>query len=248
VTRTARRRHARHAADRSLGRCLANSRSGTSVPFVSHSRQTKRGVRTRTQHVRRPDRVSEHILQLFDTDESLVETVSRFLAEGASLNQTLLIVSTPAHWKAIAARMRTYGVDVDGSIGQRSVTVMDAEDLLARFMRRGEPKRALFHDTVGALVRRLSPRAPAGLRIYGEMVELLAGEGNYSAAAELEALWNELAQRYSFTLLCGYSAAHFAAPDAGSALAAICSEHSLAVPPHASTDPLGHFLLSARNR
>jgi len=58
------------------------------------------------------------------------------------------------------------------------------------------------------------------------MVELLAEEGNFSAARHLEELWNELAARYSFTLLCGYSAAHFATPTAREALAGICDAHA----------------------
>jgi hypothetical protein len=88
----------------------------------------------------------------------------------------------------------------------------------------------------------VAERAVAPLRIYGEMVEVLACEGNYNGASQLEELWNELSLEHSFTLLCGYSAAHFAGPDAGSALAIICCQHSRSFCER--HDPLAQFLLS----
>jgi hypothetical protein len=61
-------------------------------------------------------------------------------------------------------------------------------------------------------------------------VELLAEEGNFRGAQRLETLWNELAERCSFTLLCGYCAAHFVTPGAGAALQEICRSHSRSRP------------------
>lgn len=111
-------------------------------------------------------------------------------------------------------------------------------------MRRGLPDSILFHRTVGDLVR-AHAGVPAGLRIYSEMMEILAEEANFHAARRLEELWNELAARDSFVLMCGYSAVHFAAHDQD-ALAAICAAHTHA---HAepAADPLAHWLL-ARER
>jgi hypothetical protein len=39
-------------------------------------------------------------------------------------------------------------------------------------------------------------------------------------------LWNELAVRMSFTLLCGYSAVHFASDETRETLATICRMHT----------------------
>jgi hypothetical protein len=109
-------------------------------------------------------------------------------------------------------------------------------------MRRGRRDRTLFDLRLGTIVRHMSSDlAPVGLRIYGEMVELLAQDGNYAAAADLERLWIDLRAECRFALLCGYSAAHFAAPDAGSALSVICREHSRSL--SECSDPLGQFLL-----
>ena len=54
--------------------------------------------------------------------------------------------------------------------------------------------------------------------------------------------WNDLGARCSFTLLCGYGAAHFASPSAGRALDAICRAHSRVRADAA--DPLGAWLIA----
>jgi hypothetical protein len=155
----------------------------------------------------------------------------------------LLVVATPQHWEAIAQEFSRLGRDPEAARAEGRLTVLDANEMLSRFMRRGEPQRALFAQTVASTVIGLVNQAANGLRIYGEMVELLAQDRNYSGAAQLERLWNELASECSFTLLCGYSAAHFAGPDAGATLSIICCEHSRLF--SSSADPLGHFLVAA---
>ena len=207
------------------------------------SRHRRIGSHKRPERARRESVASDHILQLFDTDESLARSVAAFLDAGADEDQALLVLATMPHWNAISTELRNLGTDLAASRAGARLTVLDAEEMLARVMRRGEPNRALFAQNVAAMVTRLANDAPNGLRIYAEMVELLAQEGNYASAARLEHLWNEVGAQCRFTLLCGYSAAHFAAPDAGSALAVICCEHSQSLSTRA--DPLGQFLLAS---
>ena len=64
------------------------------------------------------------------------------------------------------------------------------------------------------------------VRVYGEMVALLWEAGLVTAAIDVEALWNEIAARYSFSLLCGYPAASVAGPEHADALALVCGAHS----------------------
>jgi hypothetical protein len=182
-----------------------------------------------------------HVLQLFDTEESLAETVAAFIVEGDADGEMLLVVATQPHWDDIATVLDGRGWDPRGAINEGRLIVLDAEDMLHRFTRRGQPNRGLFEQSVGTMIRRLSAESRGALRIYGEMVELLAQDSNYVAAEQLEQLWNDLAATTPFTLLCGYAAAHFAGPDAGSALTTICRQHSKSVS-HRS-DPLADFLL-----
>jgi hypothetical protein len=182
---------------------------------------------------------SEHLVQLFDTTDSLAETVAEFLAAGVVEGQRLLVVAMPDHWSAIASAMRAAGVDADAATASGQLTRLDAADTLRLFMRRGRPDRDRFDASVGRLVRELASHGQP-LRIYGEMVNLLATEANMDGALQLEELWNALAETCAFTLFCGYSAVNFGDPRSAEALRRICQSHS-----HVRThprDPLGSFL------
>jgi hypothetical protein len=183
---------------------------------------------------------TEHIVQLFDTTESLANVVSAFLNEGWQLGDHLLVVSKPLHWARTSERLESRGCPVAKATKDGRLVVLDAATTMAKIMRFGVADRQLFLDHIGALVGRLVAES-TGVRIYGEMVELLAEEGDLYGAQLLERLWNELSERQPFTLLCGYSAAHFTGPHALPALQAICNAHTR-VQQHTS-DLLGNWLI-----
>ena len=69
-------------------------------------------------------------------------------------------------------------------------------------------------------------------------------EASEQYTARLKALWNELGQRCSFQLLCGYAAAHFGDERTAKHLHTICEAHH-----HSgarATDLLATWLLSNR--
>jgi hypothetical protein len=101
------------------------------------------------------------------------------------------------------------------------------------------PAADLFDKVIAARVCRLAADRP--LAIYGEMVELLAEEGDIASALALEDMWNGLSEKCSFHLLCGYSAAHFAAPGQERALRRVCAAHSRV--DATSADPLAAWLI-----
>ena len=196
--------------------------------------ETRRVVRRTTPH--------EHILQLFDTPDSLGNVVSAFLHEGWEAGEHLLVLAKPRHWGRIAERLARRGCAESEAVEQGRLTVLDVNATLPGFMRGQTVDQTLFLGTIGALVARLASGSRGGLRVYGELVEVLAEEGNFDAARDLEDLWNQLRAQHKFTLLCGYSAAHFAGFGASPALRAICDRHTR-VQRNAS-DVLGSWLLT----
>jgi DcmR-like sensory protein len=166
----------------------------------------------------------EHALQLFDGRDSLADSVSGFLRDGLGAGDRLLVVMAPANWDAAVSRLRQQGLDASLAVAAGRLTVLDAAATMAAFMRNGSPDRELFEGSVGTLVRALSGQGR--LRIYGEMVDLLASEGDFRGALQLEAFWNDLQRRESFILLCGYSAVNFGDPKFTDALRMTCHAHS----------------------
>jgi hypothetical protein len=167
---------------------------------------------------------SEHLVQLFDEPESRVEGVAAFLYRGWRAGAPLLVVARPVNWTLISARLEALGCPVSETIAQGRLVALDAAATLASFLRDGHPDPALFREHVGTIVQRLSKLGR--LNVYGEMVDILAEQGRVDVAHELEMLWNHLAAEESFTLLCGYSSAHFGDPRDAEALHRICRAHA----------------------
>lgn len=187
---------------------------------------------------------SEHLVKLFDDDESLADGVSAFLLEGWQRREPLVVVARPRHWLLTAKRLIAGSCPVDEAISSGRLTVLDAATTLAGFMRNGRPQAELFAAIVSAPVLRLAASSGKPLRIYGEMVDVLASQGEFAAAQALENLWNQLGTRVSFKLLCGYAAGHFSDPRTAPALRSICEAHD-----HASADAadlLASWLLADR--
>jgi hypothetical protein len=181
----------------------------------------------------------QHFLQLFDGADSLSDAVAAFVRQGLLNHEISVIVVTPEHRMAILQRLRRDDVDVDRAEAMGQLIVRDAARTLRLFERRGRLDAHLFDASVGAQVRQLA--AQGRVRIYGEIVDLLAVQGNYAGAQLLENLWNDLMTRTRFTLFCGYSSENFGDPLTASSLRSICRSHI-----HSRSNPndlLGSFLL-----
>ncbi len=184
-----------------------------------------------------PGDMHTHVVQLFDAPRSLADAVSHFLIEGRGRGDHLLVITRASHWQLIRAYLERRGCPVDDP--SERLTVVDARKLRSRMMRRGALDPARMEETLGGMIAELST-APEGLRVYGEIVELFAEEGNFEQACTLEDYCNHLQQKYRFTLLCGYSAAHFADPASSHHLREICNRHSAVK--SQSADSLGTWL------
>lgn len=163
-----------------------------------------------------------------------------YVDAGWQAGDTVLIVATGPHWASIRRQLETIGVPVAEAITSGRLIVRDAWQTLGglRWDERLDATR--FDVSVGHFVRTLVERGRP-LRIFGEIVDLLAGAGDFACAEQLEELWNGLARRHPFRLLCGYSAAAFGDPRTRGALRCLCDAHQ-----QVHTDPadlIGAFLV-----
>lgn len=171
-----------------------------------------------------------HDVQFYWSDEFLIRAVSDFLAAGVRAGQPLVVIATESHRLAFAAALRERGLDTEELLSGREAVWLDARTALDAFMEGSRPNRELFFATIGAVFERvLAKRDYLIVRGYGEMVDVLARDGNYHGAIALEALWNELAGRYSYSLLCGYAVGNFLQQGGAESLLRICAQHSRAL-------------------
>jgi len=168
---------------------------------------------------------ARHWVQFFDDSQSLSETVASFLRDGLDHGATLLIVETKAHWQATARLLARRRVPIEAAAQSGQLTVLDAFDAMALVGGPDELSAERFDRSIGALVRQLASRSRS-LRVYGEVVDLLAERGDFDAALRLESLWNALIAQVPMALLCGYSARLFSDLGRSEDFQRICGEHS----------------------
>ena len=154
----------------------------------------------------------QHSLQFFDCLDSAADAVSGFIAEGIQAGDVVLAVMRRETWESTARRLRERGLDPAGVQASGGLTVLDAVATLETFRVNGRIDQKLFEDSVGTLVWALAS-GDRRLRIYGEMVDVLASAGDFRTALQLEARWNELRAENPFTLFCGYSSENFGNPE-----------------------------------
>lgn len=168
---------------------------------------------------------SRHIVEMFETAESMTDRVSAFVLDGLRQREGVLLVMKLPHWNLLSSRLTAANVTLSDAVASGCLTVLDAARTLTRMMWHGVPSRGLFDEVVGKTVRQLNSSG-APLRVYSDMVDVLAADGFFHAADVLEKLWSELAARESLTVLCGYSASTFFNPDTSNALGSICRSHT----------------------
>lgn len=169
-----------------------------------------------------------HDVHFYDDDAYLVSAVSRFLGEGMHAGQPMIVIATKAH----AARMQeSLKASSRDSFGNADITWLDARETLAAFMEGDMPNEEMFHATIGNVFDRVvAKRSYLVVRAYGEMVDLLWNAGNVEGAIALEGLWNDIAAKYSFNLLCAYSKGSSLKNSHNAAFHRICKHHGTVVP------------------
>lgn len=166
----------------------------------------------------------DHVAAFHESDEDLADQVYEHLFGGGEPG-TAILVASAKHRRLITDRMARAGVDVSTALAEGSFVALDAGETLARFMVAGWPDAAAFWQTMSPLVKRAEAR-PGHVRVFGEMVALLWDAGQTGAAVDVEALWNELARQYSFSLLCVYPADSIAAAEDADELSHVLAAHS----------------------
>lgn len=169
----------------------------------------------------------EHTVQLYENDAFLADNTAALIKEALADGQGMVIVATRNHETRFLTPLIESGFDVPGAIASGRLALLDARELLNRFMVQRWPNRKLFREHVGGLVRD-SLRRYSRLTIFGEMVDLLWKDGLKDAAIRIEELWNELGTEIPFRLACAYQQHLFDYNVAPAYMNGICRAHSSA--------------------
>jgi PAS domain S-box-containing protein len=172
---------------------------------------------------------SDHFVQFYEDDAFLQRAVGNYLGASLGVGGRALVIATREHLAGIEQQLDYQGIDVARVKARGQLLTFDAANTLAMFMSGGEPDSILFERVLGSVVRQAT-EGGRRLHAFGEMVALLLADGKGEAAIRLEELWNELAQRYSFSLFCAYPLEAFGNAESVPLFDHICREHSRVLP------------------
>jgi len=170
-----------------------------------------------------------HLVQYYEKEGFLYDRVTDFMSDGLRGSDAAVLIATRAHRQGVEARLVRRGVDLSHLTTGGRYHALDAQETLSRFMVDGTPDPLRFANTIGPVIT----TARSGDRrvlAFGEMVALLWAEGNRDAAIRLEELWNDLARREMFALLCAYPISHFDDVGYAKPFADINAAHTLVTP------------------
>ena len=174
---------------------------------------------------------ASHGVQVYEEATELADSVAAFLAAGFERDQPGVLVARPEHMTLFAERLDARGWGFERAESAGLLVTADAEETLATVVGRNGIQRERLERSVNELLDRVQGKLdtrPA--RVFGEMVDLLCGDGRLGTADELERLWNEFARMRRFSLLCGYRLDIFDPQVQDQSMPDICREHSHVLP------------------
>lgn len=177
----------------------------------------------------------EHVVQFYGSDRSLVRTVATFLSEGLVTGEPAIVIATTSHCAAIITALGERLIDCDRAVRSGDLILLDAEATLDLFLVGETPNPDLFEENVGRLIEQAVNGRRTTVRTYGEMVDVLWKQGRSEAAIKLEILWNTLALKHNFALLCGYAMGSFYKQSAG--LEDVIAQHTRVISNDVSVVP-----------
>jgi hypothetical protein len=147
----------------------------------------------------------DHVVQLYQDQEFLNRAVCRFAGAALANGEGLILVPTLQHWNAFRPRLEAEGVNVKDAEDRGQLTVVDADQLLPRFMQKALPDGPMFLGLAGEIIAqtRGTGRYPK-VRWWGEMVNVLWERGDVAASMNLEDLFDRVAHEQDIAIFCSF--------------------------------------------
>jgi len=146
-----------------------------------------------------------HFCQFASESEPLIDSVAMFAASGLERGEAVILVVTPAHARELTERLTRQGLDPASACDSGHLVFVDSVATMAEYTRGGVPDLQGLKSSVDRLIAGLPAERQGGLRIYGELVDLLWQAGYTDAAIQLEGFWEAYYSSHGLCLFCGFT-------------------------------------------
>ena len=173
----------------------------------------------------------DHIVHLYQDQEFLNRVVCRFAAAALANGEGVILVPTQAHWDAFRPRLEAEGVDVKTAQHRGQLNIVDADELLPRFMQHAMPDGPMFLGLAGEIIARTrSAGRYTNVRWWGEMVNVLWERGDVAASMNLEDLFDRVSQEQNVAVFCSFLMDNFNGDVHTRMLPSLGNNHSHLIP------------------
>lgn len=176
----------------------------------------------------------QHLVQFYESDEFLLDMLAQFVTRTLTNQEACIIVARSPHVDELKRRLTGAGVDVSAATNRGQFAALDITSTMSRFMVDGAPSPDRFESAFAPIIDQAA-RNWGAVRVFGEMVALIAEGKDHSATIKLEQIWNDMLERHSFTLYCAYPMSAFSQPGTETLLDDICAQHSAVFPAESFT-------------
>lgn len=151
-----------------------------------------------------------HVVQFYDSDVYLYDSISGFLLTSFfSSQEAAVVVASAAHIVALEHQLFHQHCLFPEVMKRRGQLLMCEADIVLRNVCRNGLTQESFEAFIGPIVTKLREKGYARIMVYGELVNLLCERGEYWDALRLEKMWNVFLQsplgiEAGVGLLCGY--------------------------------------------
>lgn len=133
----------------------------------------------------------------------LAQDLLTYVLTGLERGDTCLIIATPEVLIRLQKGLRNNHIDVAAALRTGQYIIRDAEEVLTSITRDHHVDPALFSAEIGKLFIACHQRQQP-IRVFGEMVALLARQERVESIAHLERYWHDFTHTNPCSLYCAY--------------------------------------------
>jgi len=146
-----------------------------------------------------------HVCQFESESDPLAESIALFAAGGLQRGDAVVLVAPPEQTDIVIALLERDKLDTDAALESGQLLMLSSRSLLAEVSSDGVPDLERLKGMLDAFLQRIPAEWSRGIRVYGEMVNVLWCGGYPELAVKLEDHWNELARSRPLSVFCGYT-------------------------------------------
>jgi DcmR-like sensory protein len=182
-----------------------------------------------------------HSVEFYEPGLFPAAGIAEYFRSGLQVGEAILTVATTEHVKDVRESLLRSGVNVRELENAGICTWVEAEKALETL----RANDGMTQETVDAVLcpalSQVVQASPSGrVRVFGELVNLLAESGKFAECVRLETFWNKIADRMSLqgSLHCAYCTQWFEGDWSPSVLLEICETHHEVKPPPVDRNPI----------